>query len=158
MNVKTEKIKSSFEIPLNRFALLDDFFITRKTCELCNYYRIFCNSYNSLVAHLCLVKINSQSKKSKMKTKLLNTLTAVILFLMPNVNFGQAPNLGTAADFVLFSSNGAVSNGVILSQLTGNVGTDNGSSTGFGNVNGVMNDANGVSAQCKADLLLAYNK
>ena len=86
-----------------------------------------------------------------MKTKLLNTLTAVILFLMPNVNFGQAPNLGTAADFVLFSSNGAVSNGVILSQLTGNVGTDNGSSTGFGNVNGVMNDANGVSAQCTSD-------
>jgi len=147
-----------FEILKNRFAVLSDFFITRKTCELCNYYRKFCNSYNSLVAHLCLVKINSQSKKSKMKTKLLNTLTAVILFLMPNVNFGQAINLGTAADFVLFSSDGAVSNGVILSQLTGNVGTNNGSSTGFGNVNGVMNDANGVSAQCASDLLLAYNQ
>lgn len=92
-----------------------------------------------------------------MKTKLLTTLTAVILFLIPNVNFGQAPNLGTAADFVLFSTNGAVSHSGI-SQLTGNVGTNNGSCTAFGNVNGVMHEADGVSAQCASDLLIAYNQ
>lgn len=92
-----------------------------------------------------------------MKTKLLNTLTAVILFLMPNLIFAQAPNLKRAADFVLFSSNGAVTN-TGISQLTGSVGTNNGSSTGFGNVNGVMNDMNGTSAQCKTDLLSAYNQ
>ncbi|MES2140998.1 MAG: ice-binding family protein [Bacteroidota bacterium] len=92
-----------------------------------------------------------------MKTKLLNALTAVILYLMPNVNFGQAPNLGTAANFVIFSTDGAVSN-TGLSHLTGNVGTNNGSSTAFGNVNGGMHDGDGVSAQCASDLLIAYNQ
>jgi gliding motility-associated-like protein len=92
-----------------------------------------------------------------MKTKLLNTLTATILFLFPAIVLGQAPNLGTAADFVLFSSVGAISN-TGISHITGNVGTNSGSSTGFGNVNGVMNDNNGISAQCSADLLIAYNQ
>ena len=91
-----------------------------------------------------------------MKTKLLISLTAVLLFLMPNVNFGQSINLGTASNFVLFSTNGSVSN-TGISQLTGNVGTNNGSSTGFGNVNGIMHDRDGASAACAADLLLAYN-
>ncbi|MEO8147910.1 MAG: ice-binding family protein, partial [Bacteroidia bacterium] len=45
-----------------------------------------------------------------------------------------------------------------ISQVTGNVGTNNGSSTAFGNVNGQMHDADGVSAQCAADLLIAYNE
>lgn len=92
-----------------------------------------------------------------MKTKLLNTLTAVLLFLVPSINFGQTPTLGTAANFVLFSSNGAVGN-TGVSQLTGNVGTNNGSSTGFGNVNGVMHDNDGASAQASTDLLLAFNQ
>ena len=92
-----------------------------------------------------------------MKTKLLNIFTAVTLFILPNVNFAQAPALGTTADFVLFSTNGAVSN-TGISQLTGNVGTNNGSSTAFGNVNGVMHDQDIASAQCSADLLIAYNQ
>ncbi|MFA4862935.1 MAG: ice-binding family protein [Bacteroidales bacterium] len=92
-----------------------------------------------------------------MKTQLLNVLTAVILPLIPILNFAQAPPLGTAAEFVLFSSVGAVSN-TGISQLTGNVGTNSGSSTGFGNVNGVMHDNDGASAQCAADLLIAYNQ
>ena len=91
-----------------------------------------------------------------MKTKLLHALIAVIVFLMPTSIFAQAPSLGSAANFVLFSTIGPVSNSGI-SQLTGNVGTNDGSSTNFGNVNGVMNDNNGVSAQCAADLLIAYN-
>lgn len=92
-----------------------------------------------------------------MNNNLLNALTAAILFLMPNVNYGQSPNLGSAANFVLFSTNGAVSNSGI-SQITGNVGTNNGSSTAFGNVNGIMHDNDGVSAQCASDLLIAYNQ
>jgi hypothetical protein len=92
-----------------------------------------------------------------MKTHLLNALSAVILLLIPALNFAQAPPLGTAAQFVLFSTIGAVSNSGI-SQVTGNVGTNGGSSTGFGNVNGVMHDNDGASAQCAADLLIAYNQ
>ena len=79
------------------------------------------------------------------------------MLLIPTLNFAQAPPLGTAAEFVLFSTNGAVSNSGI-SQLTGNVGTNNGSSTAFGNVNGVMHDADGASAQCSADLQIAYDQ
>ncbi|MEI6754879.1 MAG: ice-binding family protein, partial [Paludibacter sp.] len=81
---------------------------------------------------------------------------AVLLLLIPNAIFGQSINLGTAANFALFSTNGAVSN-TGISQVTGNVGTNNGSSTAFGNVNGVMHDNDGSSAQCAADLLFAYN-
>ena len=92
-----------------------------------------------------------------MKTRLLNILTVVILLSIPALNFAQAPTLGTTAEFVLFSSVGAVSN-TGISQLTGNVGTNSGSSTGFGNVNGVMHDNDVASAQCSADLLIAYNQ
>lgn len=92
-----------------------------------------------------------------MKTKLLEALTVVILLLLPMLNYAQAPPLGTASEFVLFSSDGAVGNSGI-SQLTGNVGTNNGAITGFGNVNGVMHNADGASAQCKDDLLIAYNQ
>lgn len=93
-----------------------------------------------------------------MKKRLLFILAFIVsLTNYPLTSFGQAPNLGSAADFVLFSTDGAVSNSG-LSQITGNVGTNNGSSTAFGNVNGVMHDGDGVSAQCAADLLIAYNQ
>lgn len=91
-----------------------------------------------------------------MKNKILIMVTAVIL-LLPKINFGQAPALGTTANFVLFTSVGAVSN-TGISQLTGNVGSNSGSSTGFGNVNGVMENNNGVTGLCAADLTLAYNQ
>jgi len=94
----------------------------------------------------------------QMKKRLLFILVFIVsLATYPSTSFGQAPNLGSAADFVLFSTDGAVSNSG-LSQITGNVGTNNGSSTAFRNVNGVMHDGDGVSAQCAADLLIAYNQ
>lgn len=93
-----------------------------------------------------------------MKTKLLLIVTTVTLLSFPKLNFGQAPNLGTAANFVLFSSNGALTSTAVLSQLTGNVGTNIGSNTGFGNVNGVMHAADTATMQASKDLLKAYNK
>jgi len=101
------------------------------------------------------MKMNSCFKLIIMKIKLLYFLTALMLLLSPATHFGQAPNLGTTVDFVLFSTNGAVSN-TGITHLTGNVGTNSGSSTGFGNVNGGMHDNDLVSAQCAADLLIAY--
>ncbi|MCX6285202.1 MAG: ice-binding family protein [Bacteroidetes bacterium] len=95
-----------------------------------------------------------------MKKQLLNVLIVVILFLIPTLNFAQAPPLGTAADFVLFSSVGAVSNvGTYkyLTLLTGNVGTNSGSSTNFGNVDGVIHDGDGASLLCASDLQHAYD-
>jgi len=93
-----------------------------------------------------------------MKTKCLNLLSIGILFLTPTLNFAQAPSLGTSANFVLFSTSGALSN-TGISQLTGNVGSNNtATSTGYGNVNGIMENVNGATAQCATDLLSAYNQ
>src|SRR5438874_6421321 len=88
---------------------------------------------------------------------LLLIVTTVTLLSLPKLNFGQAHDLGSAANFVLFSTVGAVSN-TGISQLTGNVGTNSGSSTGFGNVNGVMHDQDAASALCATDLLSAYTQ
>lgn len=92
-----------------------------------------------------------------MKTILYTRLIATLFLFIPTLLLAQAPPLGVAGDFVLFSTDGAVSNSGI-SQITGNVGTNNGSSTAFGNVNGQMHDADGVSAAAAADLLTAYNQ
>ena len=89
-----------------------------------------------------------------MKTKLLFSITVAAMLSFTGNNFAQAPVLGTAADFVLFSSNGAMFN-TGISQLTGNIGTNNGSSVGYGNVNGRMHDNDAASAQCATDLLIA---
>ncbi len=91
-----------------------------------------------------------------MKKKLLHIVTAVTMLLVTQLGFSANPSLGTAANFVLFSTNGGVSN-VGQSHLTGNVGTNNGAMGGFGNVDGVMNNANGVTATAAGDLLIAYN-
>jgi hypothetical protein len=88
---------------------------------------------------------------------LLFAVSTIILLTFPKTNYAQAPNLGTTVNFVLFSTNGAVTN-TGSSNLTGNVGTNNGSSTGFGNVNGSIHDGDAVSAQCASDLLTAYNQ
>ncbi len=101
--------------------------------------------------------MNSQSKTMNMKNQLLIFVTAVIFLLFPHTNFAQAPTLGSAANFVLFSSVGAVSN-TGISQITGNVGTNIGSSTGFGNVNGQMHDQDVVTGLCATDVLAAYNQ
>ncbi len=96
-----------------------------------------------------------------MKNKLLNILTAVTLFLIPNVNFGQAPSLGTAANFALFTTNGLVKNTgtTYLTHITGNVGSNIGPVTGFGNVDGVMAyTADPLSTQAATDLLAAYGQ
>jgi len=92
-----------------------------------------------------------------MKTKLLSFAIMGTFLIDSGQNYGQIPTLGSTVNFVLFSSNGAVTNSGI-SQLTGNVGTNSGSSTAFGNVNGTMHNNDGVSAQCSTDLLIAYKQ
>ena len=92
-----------------------------------------------------------------MKVKLLKALTGIVLLLMPGINYAQSITLGTAANYELFTSVGAVTNSS-PSQLTGDIGTNSGSSTGFGNVNGVMENNNLATAQCGSDLLIAYGQ
>jgi len=92
-----------------------------------------------------------------MKKRLLHILTFVSLLFLTNVNYGQAPVLGTVANFVFFTTDGAVTNSGI-SQVTGSVGSNKGAGTGFGNVNGVMQSQDSATSQCAKDLLNLYNK
>lgn len=89
-------------------------------------------------------------------TNFIKSLSIVtIFFLLPQVSKAQAPSLGTAASFALFTTVGAVGN-TGTSQITGNVGTNSGGITGFGNVNGVMHNADGATLAAAADLMQAY--
>ncbi len=95
-----------------------------------------------------------------MKIKLLLTLTTIILWLVPKVNFGQAPTLGAAADYAIFSTTGAITNtGTnFLTQVTGNVGSITaGSVTGFGNINGQVHEGTDpANTACNLAVLSAY--
>ncbi|NQU31868.1 MAG: DUF3494 domain-containing protein, partial [Bacteroidetes bacterium] len=68
--------------------------------------------------------------------------------------------LGTSADFALFTTVGAVTNAgtEYLTQITGNVGTNSGPISGFGNVDGQLHPGDPQSAQAAADLLIAYGE
>jgi hypothetical protein len=89
---------------------------------------------------------------------LLRSLVTIVTFLSISfVNHAQVITLGTAADFVLFTSTGAVGN-TGISQVTGNVGTNGGAITGFGNVNGVMHTTDGATLLAASQLLIAYNQ
>ncbi|HTB07721.1 MAG TPA: ice-binding family protein, partial [Bacteroidia bacterium] len=92
-----------------------------------------------------------------MKRSLLLFITAITLLIFPNFNFAQAPTLGSTANFVLFTSVGAVTN-TGISQVTGDVGSNTAAATGFGNVNGVMESINAATALCATDLTTAYNQ
>jgi hypothetical protein len=90
-----------------------------------------------------------------MKYLTLRVTTFLLFLFTENLIFAQVPSLGSAASFVLFTNVGAITN-TGISQITGNVGSNSGASTGFGNVNGVMHSGNGTTATCSADLNTAY--
>lgn len=98
-----------------------------------------------------------------MKTKLLYQLLGLIISVTGLQTNAQAPVLGGAIDFVIFSRDGAVTSNVtnsLMTHLTGNVGTNTSgaTSTGFGNVNGVMHDDDSASHIASADVLTAYTQ
>ena len=76
--------------------------------------------------------------KKYLEKKLYFVLAIITVLLIPNTHYAQSPNLGSVANFVLFTTFGAVTN-TSISQLTGNVGSNSSSGTGFVNVkvNGV---------------------
>jgi hypothetical protein len=93
-----------------------------------------------------------------MKTKLLNSLTAASLLLMPTINFAQAPTLGSTANFAIFTTVGEVKNVGItyITHITGNCGSNSGPVNGFGNVDGVIaHTSDAISMQAETDLLVA---
>ena len=95
-----------------------------------------------------------------MKNKIiLLIVTTVALIAFPKSNFGQAPNLGTAADFALFSTAGAVtssSSPLYLTHVTGNIGAAPASISGFGNVDGVLYQGGTQFANASTDIVAAH--
>ncbi|MBK7763776.1 MAG: DUF3494 domain-containing protein [Bacteroidetes bacterium] len=84
-----------------------------------------------------------------------NILLIISILVIKSSLFAQAPTLGTAANFALFTSVGAITN-TGISHVTGHVGSNSGAGTGFGNVNGVMHSSNGTTGIAAADLNTAY--
>jgi hypothetical protein len=91
-----------------------------------------------------------------MKARYIHILVTAVTLFFSEVDFGQSPNLGTVSSFVLFSSAGAIGN-TAISQITGNIGTNVGAISGFGNVNGVVHSADATTIQAVTDLQAAWS-
>ena len=89
------------------------------------------------------------------------TLKCIIFafFAYVNTSFAQAPNLGIASEFVLFTINGDVPN-TSVSSVTGNIGTNLGTISGFdmNNVNSSLHIQDNTTAQASLDLQSAYTQ
>jgi len=96
-----------------------------------------------------------------MKTKLLITLTAIALFLAPNVSFGAAPTLGTTSGFALFTASGYLTNDG-TSYVTGDIGSFTQTPTGFPDPGTLIGDSynasSPISGSAAADVLAAYDQ
>lgn len=82
----------------------------------------------------------------------------MIFLSLPKVNLGQAPDLGTASNFAIFTAVGAITNtgGTIIA---GDLGTDVGAITGFppGTIVGqIRTETDPVSTQAATDVCAAY--
>jgi hypothetical protein len=85
----------------------------------------------------------------------------MILFLYPLLpTYAQCtPSLGTASNFTIFSSIGAISN-VNTSTVEGNIGTNQGAISGFetSSISGNVHSADEVTQQAAIDLAVAYSQ
>lgn len=115
------------------------------------------NNYTELNGKESIYIIHLQ----KIKAQLLQfMITTLIVLILPLTTFSQLPNLGTAINFALFTTTGALGN-TGTSNITGDIGTGNGAISGFGAptvVNGNTELANSVTAQCAIDVQAAYNE
>ncbi|MVM37670.1 DUF3494 domain-containing protein [Spirosoma sp. HMF3257] len=95
-----------------------------------------------------------------MNKLLVLTLFYAALFIFPSTSFGQAPSLGTASSFALFTANGAFFNAG-ASMIIGDIGTNEGAFNGFpipGTVVGNIRLPNTAeAAQAALDVVAAYN-
>ncbi|MBC6995680.1 ice-binding family protein [Neolewinella lacunae] len=85
------------------------------------------------------------------------SLAGLLLLCIPASNFAQAPDLGVATTFSVFTGIGAFNNDG-TSMITGDIGTNNGAFAGFppGTVEGTIHVLDAVSLQASVDVGLAY--
>ena len=95
-----------------------------------------------------------------MKTLLLSLVS--LIFCLAGIPYvaAQSPDLGTIANFALFTSGGALGN-TAVSHINGDIGTHVGAITGFALptvVNGSIEMANSITLQASIDLQAAYTQ
>jgi hypothetical protein len=98
------------------------------------------------------------NEKIRAKAKMCCLILSITLFAFPVSNFGQTINLGILTSFEGFTGEGAATNGA-ASIWQGDVGTNNGSITGFGlppSFTGTAYSADAVTAQCRFDLFRLF--
>ncbi len=68
------------------------------------------------------------------------------------------PSVGVASEFTLFTGSGAITHSATVSNITGNIGTNLGTISGFelSNITGLFINANSTTQTAKEDLILAY--
>ena len=82
--------------------------------------------------------------------------TIVVILISCTSIFAQPPSLGTAGNFVLFTSTGAVGN-TGVSAIAGKIGTNNGAINNFQPVPGQQENGNAITTQASSDLAAAYS-
>jgi hypothetical protein len=92
-----------------------------------------------------------------MYKQLISVLAILTFLLSPGLCSAQAPALGTAASFALFTAAGAFTNSG-ATRITGDVGTNGGDLTGLGTATlvGQQQEENAASAQAALDVQAAY--
>jgi hypothetical protein len=92
-----------------------------------------------------------------MKSKIISFLIIIILFISPKIILGQAPNLGAASGFALFTATGAFTNQG-NSIVEGDIGTNAGILSGFppGTVNGLIHVADASTSLAATAVQNAY--
>lgn len=116
-----------------------------------NYYYI-----NGVESNISILRILNLAKQ---KVQLLQFMI-LIAFTSPIITFAQLPNLGTAENFAMFTTVGALGN-TGTSTITGDIGTNGGAVSGFGAptvVNGNIESVNDATVQCALDVQAAYNE
>jgi len=85
-------------------------------------------------------------------------VSTLACFCFPKVNFGQAPNIGIASSFALFTANGEFSNIGTATIVTGDVGTNAGAFLAFppGTLDGQKHVVDASSIQASIDVNAAY--
>ena len=87
------------------------------------------------------------------------TCVGVLILLLPNIVFSQiAPNLNTAATFVLFTGNGQFTCTSSFANVTGDVGNQVGVVSAFppGNLTGATHYGDAAAMQANSDITAAY--
>lgn len=92
-----------------------------------------------------------------MKRTILPLFIIIVILVIPNVNYGQTPNLGAASGFTLFTATGAFTN-LGTTNISGDIGTNAGLFTGFppGVVNGQIHVADAASVMAATAVQTAY--